>query len=103
MSDRLISELSRGRMVLDLSGQKTVLNFVTPDNWRVNDTVTMQINRSPYDLDFLNGQLVVVRPAEPPNGWNREFYSLYNHRTKDRVTVDFECVEGFEKLRAALR
>lgn len=98
MSQRVISELSPNRMVLDRSGQRTALNFVTPTNWREGDAVTMQINRSPYDLDFLNGQLVVIRPAEPPNEWKREFYSLYNHRTKDTITVDFEWVEGFDRL-----
>lgn len=98
MSQRVISELSPNKMVLDLSGQRTVLNFVTPKNWRKGDKVTMQINRSPYDLDFVNGQLVVVRPPEPTNEWKREFYSLYNHRTKDTITVDFEWVEGFDRL-----
>lgn len=98
MSQRVISELSPNKMVLDLSGQRTVLNFVTPKNWCKGDKVTMQINRSPYDLDFVNGQLVVVRPPEPPNEWKREFYCLYNHRTKDTITVDFEWVEGFDRL-----
>lgn len=99
MSRRSVSELSTNRMVLkEGSGRETVFNFVTPRNWKVGDSVIMQINRSPYDLDFVNGQIVVVRPPEPPNEWKREFYSLYNERTKDRATVDFEWVEGFEKL-----
>ena len=80
------------------SGRETVFNFVTPKNWHIGDTVIMQINRSLHDLDFVNGQIVLVRPPEPPNGWKRQSYSLYNERTKDRVTVDFEWVEGFEKL-----
>ena len=99
MSRRSVSELSTNRMVLkEGSGRETVFNFVTPTNWKVGDSVIMQINRSPHDLEFVNGQIVLIRPPEPPNEWKREFYSLYNARTKDRVTVDFECVEGFEKL-----
>jgi hypothetical protein len=94
-----VVERSTNRMVLaKASGQKTVWNFVTPTNWQVGDGVIMQINRSPHDLNWVNGQLVVVRPPEPPNGWEREFYSLYNTRTRDRIKVDFDSVEGFETL-----
>ena len=50
------------------------------------------------DQRDVNGQLVVIRPPEPPNEWKREFYSLFNHRTKDKITVDFEWVEGFDRL-----
>ena len=41
---------------------------------------------------------MVTVPKEPPNEWKREFYTLENLRTKDAVTVDFDCVEGFDKL-----
>jgi hypothetical protein len=101
MSKRVITELSVNKMVLDrhpVAGKKTVFNFVTPKDWRVGDTVVMNIRVNPYDWEFVNGKLVVSIAPEPPNEWKREFYTLYNDRTKDRVTVDFDSVEGFEKL-----
>lgn len=76
-----------------------MLDFVTPKNWVVGDDIIMQINRSPHDIEYIDGKLVLIRPPEPPNGWEREFYSLHNKRTKDWVTVDFDQVEGFENLK----
>jgi hypothetical protein len=81
-------------MVLtERSGRKTALNFVTPTHWQIGDTVLMQINRNPYDLQYENGVLVVLTPPEPPNGWMREFYSLFNERTRDTITFDFDSVD----------
>ena len=101
-ADCRISEISKNRMVLDRLPleRKTVLNFVTPSNWQVNDTVAMQINRSPYEVRIEDGKMIAKLPPEPPNEWKREFYSLFNKRTKDWITVDFDSVEGFEKLEA---
>jgi hypothetical protein len=101
MSHRVITALSTNKMVLDchpIAGNKIVFNFVTPKDWRVGDIVHMSIRIDPHDWDFVNGQLVISIVPEPPNEWKREFYTLYNNRTKDRVTIDFESAEGFEKF-----
>lgn len=99
-ADFVLSELSARRMVLDRPAMQrtTVLNFVTPKNWQVGDTVAMQINRDPNCIRLQDGKFVVELPPEPANGWEREFYTLYNTRTGDRITVDFDWVEGFEEL-----
>ena len=98
--DHVIIELSTNKMVLDRSTlhRKTTFNFLTPANWRVGDGIAMQINRSPYYVRWVNRKFVIGLPPEPPHGWAKEFYTLYNARTKDRVTIDFDCVEGFDKL-----
>lgn len=99
-ADWVISELSTNKMVLDRPAmqRKTVLNFLTPSNWQLGDAVAMQINRSPHNIRLENSKFVVELPPEPADGWEREFYTLYNARTKDRITIDFDSVEGFEKL-----
>lgn len=104
-SQRTICDLSSERMMLEeFGGRKTVLNFVTPENWRVGDTVTMYINFNPADLDWGDdGKLVMRISPEPPSEWRRQFYCLHNDRTKDWVTVDFDWVEGFEELLAKRR
>ncbi len=104
-ADFILSELSTNQMTLDrpTMRRKAFLNFVTPTNWQVGDTVAMQINRPPYDVRLDNGRFVVELPPEPIHGWEREFYTLYNTRTKDRITVDFDTVKGFEELAAEAR
>lgn len=107
MSDQIIAEISRNRMVLKraVSGMPMPpFNFVTPPEWRVGDQIKMYIKTNPYDVSYdEKGELVVETPPEPNNEWKREFYILRNLRTKDFVTVDFEWVEGFEELEAKYR
>jgi hypothetical protein len=68
-------------------------------NWAVGDDVITQSSISTHDLDFVDGRLAIIRPSEPHNEWKREFYAVHNLRTKDWVTVDFDQVEGFDKLK----
>lgn len=95
-----ITELSFNRMVITKAGgQSTVYNFATLKNWAVGDDVITQSSISPHDLDFVDGRLVIIRPPELHNEWKREFYTVRNLRTKDWVTVDFDQVEGSDKLK----
>jgi hypothetical protein len=109
MSQRVITELSGNKMVLDrypVTGKKSVWNFVTPTNWRVGDVVVMAIHMNPYDVDDVNlvdGKIVVSVPPEPPNGWRREFYRIRNTRTNDEISVDFDSVGGFDQLEKEYR
>jgi hypothetical protein len=107
MSDQTIAEISTNRLVLAraVSGTRMpAFNFVTPQDWRVGDPVVMQIKCSPFDISYDDkGNVVVTIPKEPHNEWKREFYTLRNLRTEDFVTVDFDCVEGFDKLEADYR
>jgi hypothetical protein len=107
MSDQTIVEISANRLVLARAVSDTrmpAFTFVTPKNWRVGDPIIMQINRSPHEISYDdNGNVVATIPKEPHNEWKREFYVLQNLRTKDSVTVDFDWVDGFDKLEAEYR
>jgi hypothetical protein len=103
MSERIIVQLSTNRMVLDrypVASKTTVWNFVTPKNWQVGDVIIMRFHLNPYDVDdvTVDGKLVVTVAPEPPNGWKHEFYKLYNTRTKDEISVDYDSVEAFQQL-----
>ena len=77
MSDQTIVEISANRLVLArvVSGTRTpAFNFVTPDNWRKGDPITMRIKCSPTTfLMTIRATLWSRYPRSLPTNGNESF------------------------------
>ena len=97
----IITEISTEKMALRFvqSEYRVFLNFTTPHDWTVGDTVALQVNRPPYPMAFDSESRVLFSlPKEPPAGWGKGFYRLRNERTSETFALDFEGVRGWESF-----
>ncbi len=75
------------------------MNFTTPHDWTVGDTVALQVNRPPYPMAFDSESRVLFSlPKEPPAGWGKGFYRLRNERTSETFALDFDGIRGWESF-----
>jgi hypothetical protein len=97
----IITEKSIGKLALRFvqSDCKIVLNLAALDQWKVGDTVALEINKPPYRVAFdSDGEVQFSLPNDLPSHWEKSFYRLRNESANDFVNIDFDAVKGWEGI-----